>query len=115
MDVNISSINFRQKYNTGHILEVTTRKIFEPDGVNGYIETIKKLYGNIPRYTGHRGYKKYAEIVGNKILANYPHIASATNEIIEIAQHSRAIRAAEFKKEIQPILDKFEKEIDIVI
>ena len=115
MYVQFSNISFGQKYPTGRILEITSRKIFEPDGVMGYIETLKELYGNMPRYTGHLGYKKYAIIVGDKITAKYPEIAKATQDIIAIASKNRFIRAKDLKDNIKPILDRFEKEIDIVI
>jgi len=115
MNIQFSTINFGQKYPTGRILEITSRKIFEPDGVMGYIETLKALHGNVPRYTGHLGYKRYAEIVGEKITAKYPEIAKATQDIIDIAANNRYIFAKDLKIKVQPILDRFEKEIDIEI
>ena len=53
MNIQNTNINFGQKYPTGRILEVTTCKIFEPDEVMGYIETIKELHGNVPKYLGN--------------------------------------------------------------
>ena len=115
MNIRKTDISFGQRYPTGRILEVTTRKIFEPDGVEGYIETLKKLHGNVPRYTGHLGYKKYAEEVSEKILAKYPKIARATEDILEIASHNRSPFARDLKILIQPVLDRFGKQVDIVI
>lgn len=115
MKIQKTNINFGQKYPTGRILEITTRKIFEPDGVMGYIETLKQIHGNIPRYTGHQGYKRYAEEVGNKIIAKYPEIAQATKDIIEIAEKNNLILTKDLKKMVQPVLDRFGKEVDIVI
>ena len=92
-----------------------TQKIFEPDGVAGYIETLKNLHGNVPKYTGHQGYKRYAKEVSVKILAKYPKIEQATNDILEIASHNRSPFARDLKILVQPVLDRFEKEIDIVI
>jgi len=115
MNTKINNITFGQKYPTGRILEITTRKIFEPDGVNGYIETLKQVHGNVPRYTGHQGYRRYAEEVSEKILAKYPDIAKATKDILDIANKNKSLFAKELRPKVQPILDRFEKEIDIVI
>lgn len=115
MNIQNTNISFGEKYPTAKILEITTRKIFEPDGVTGYIETLKKVHGNVPRYTGHQGYRRYAEEVSEKILAKYPKIAQATQDILEIADSHRSPFAKDLKVKVQPILDRFEKEIDIVI
>ena len=115
MKIQNDSINFCQKYPTGRILEITTRKIFEPDGVTGYIETLKQIHGNVPRYTGHLGYRRYAEEVGGKILNKYPDLAQATKEILEISQNVKSPFTKDLKKAVQPVLDRFEKEIDIII
>ena len=115
MNIQKTNISFGEKYPTGRILEITTRKIFEPDGVTGYIETLKKVHGNIPRYTGHQGYRKYAEEVGEKILAKYPKIAKATEDILEIAKNNKSLFAKDLKTLVQPVLDRFGKTVDIVI
>lgn len=115
MNIQKTNISFGEKYPTAKILEITTRKIFEPDGVTGYIETLKKVHGNVPRYTGHQGYRRYAEEVSEKILAKYPKIAQATKDILEIADSHRSPFAKDLKVKVQPVLDRFEKEIDIVI
>ncbi len=115
MNIRFSNINFGEKYPTGRVLEITTRKIFEPDGVNGYIETLKQIHGNVPRYTGNQGYKKYAEIIGEKITAKYPELAQATKDILDIASQNNYTRAKELRIKIQPILDRLDKEVDIVI
>jgi len=115
MEIRFDNLNFCQKYPTGRILEITTRKIFEPDGVTGYIETLKQVHGNVPRYTGHQGYRRYAEEVGDKIINKYTDIAAATKDILEIAQTLRSPYSKDLKQAIQPVLDRFEKEIDIVI
>ena len=115
MNIRNTNISFGEKYPTGRVLEITTRKIFEPDGVAGYIETLKQLHGNVPRYTGHQGYRRYAEEVSAKILSKYPKIAKATEDIIEIANKNPSPFARDLKILVQPVLDRFEKEIDIVI
>ena len=115
MDIRNTNISFGEKYPTGKVLEITARKIFEPDGVAGYIETLKQLHGNVPKYTGHQGYRRYAEEVSEKILSKYPKIAKATEDIIEIANNNPSPFARDLKILVQPVLDRFEKEIDIVI
>ena len=116
MNINNTNISFKEKYPTGKILEITSRKIFEPDGVMGYIDTLKKLHGNIPvSRLGNLGYKKYAKEIGDKIMTKYPNIAKATKDILEIANKSKSPFAKDLKILVQPVLDRFEKEIDIVI
>ena len=115
MNIQINNTNFGQKYPTGRILEITSRKIFEPDRVTGYIETLKQVHGNVPKYTGHQGYKRYADEVSEKILAKYPKIAQATQDIIEIANNNRVFRAKDLKELVQPVLNRFGKTVDIVI
>ncbi len=115
MKIQNNNINFKQKYPTGKILEITSLKIFEPDGVSGYINTLKEIHGNVPRYVGSQGYKRYAEEISAKIVEKYPEIGIAAKEIIDIASKHTYIRSAELKTKIQHILERFEKEIDIVI
>lgn len=112
---NINSTNFYAKYNTAQVLEITTRKIFDPEGVNGYINTLKGIHGNLPKYFGHLGYKRYAIEVGDKIIAKYPQIANATQEILAIVEKEPQILPKELGKKVSPILEKLDKEIDIVI
>ena len=115
MNIQKTNINFGQKYPTGRVLEVTSRKIFEPDGVQGYIETLKQIHGNVPRYTGHQGYRRYAIEISEKIFAKYPEIKKASEEILQIADKNPNIFSKDLKILVQPILDRFGKEIDIVI
>ena len=115
MNIQKTNISFGEKYPTAKILEITTRKIFDPDGMTGYIETLKKVHGNVPRYTGHQGFRRYAEEVSEKILAKYPEIAKATEDILEIARINKTLFSKDLRVKVQPVLDRFEKEVDIVI
>lgn len=115
MKIQNTNINFGQKYPTGKVLEITSRKIFESDGFFGLVETLKQVHKNIPKYTGHQGYRRYAEEVGNKIIAKYPDIAQATKDIIEIADKHPYCYTKDLRKMVEPILNRFEKEIDIVV
>ncbi len=111
----INSTNFQKKYSTSKVLEITTRKIIDSDGVNGYINALKEIHGNVPKYLGHLGYKRYAIEAGDKIIAKYPQIASATQEILNIVEKEPNILPKELRERVKPILDKMDKEIDIVI
>jgi len=112
---NLNNTPFEAKYKTSRILEITTRKIFDTDGVGGYIETLKDIHGNIPRYLGNLGYKRYAIEIGDKIVAKYPQIAAATKEILDIVEKEPNILPKELREKSRLILDKMDKEIDIVI
>lgn len=111
----INNSNFKAKYNTGKILQITTQKIFEPDGMSGHIDTLKKLHGPMPKYLGCRGYKGIALDLTEKILAKYPQIAEATEVINNIINTSKISSPEELKERIKPIIDKLGNEIDIVI
>lgn len=115
MNIQVTNINFGQKYPTGKILELTSRKIFEPDGMQGFIETLKEIHGNVPRYTGHQGYRRYAEEVSQKIFAKYPELEQASKDIIEISEKNPNAYTKDLRVLVQPIIDRFGKEIDIVI
>ena len=115
MKIQQTNITFGEKYPTGKILEITTRKIFEPDGFTGAVETAKKLHGNFPQHTGHQGYRRYVKEVGDKIIAKYPEIAQASKDILEIANRCGSPFAKDLRIMVQPVLDRFGKEIDIVI
>ena len=115
MNIQKSNISFGEKYPTARILEITSCKIFEPDGMSGFIETLKQIHGNVPRYTGHQGFRRYAKEVSDKILVKYPEIAQATEDILEIAKNNDSLFTKDLKIKVQPVLDRFQKEIDIVI
>jgi len=111
----INSTTFEEKYQTSKILELTTRRIFDNDGMQGFIDTLKKVHGNVPRYTGHQGYRRYAAEAGNKIIEKYPIIAEATKRILEITEKEPNILPKELRERIQPIIKNLDNEIDIVI
>ena len=115
MNIQKTNISFGEKYPTARILEITSCKIFEPDGMSGFIETLKQVHGNVPRYTGHQGFRRYAKEVSEKILAKYPDIAKATEDICDIDKKNNSPFSKDLKILVQPVLDRFEKEIDIVI
>lgn len=115
MKIQRTNTNFGQKYPTGKILELTSRKIFEPDGMQGFIKTLKEIHGNVPQYTGHQGYRRYAEEVSQKIFAKYPAIEQASKDIIEISEKNPNVYTKDLRILVQPILERFGKEIDIVI
>ena len=112
---NITNQNFEAKYQTSKILQITSQKIFEPDGMSGFIKILKELNPNIPRYTGGKGYKYYAQDVATRILKKYPELMPATEQIKAYASRFRFYSSKEFRDIIKPILDDLDTTIDIII
>jgi hypothetical protein len=112
---NNNSLVFKQKLKTASVLQVTAQKIFIPDGFSDMVNTIKLLRGDLPRATGHQGYRKFAKDLGDKIIEKYPEIAEASKEIIAILEKNPFIRTKEYGEKVQPILKRFDENIDIVI
>lgn len=114
---NINYTNFKAKYQTSKILGITSRKVLDTDGMEGYIETIKSIIGreNIPKYIGSKGYNGYAAKIAEKILPKYPKIAEATEKIQNILKENPLIFQKDLLKKVEPILRDFGAEVDIVI
>ncbi len=110
-----SRLNFGTRLDTGKVLEVTSMKIFQSDGIGGCKEVIQALNDKPIKAAGSRGYKYYAKVIGEKIIHKYPQIADATNKINDITSKNPNISKADLNRYVQPIIEKIGKEIDIVI
>lgn len=110
-----NNINFGIKLDTGKVLEVTSMKIFQSDGLEGCKEVIKALNNKPIKATGNKGYKYYAENIGKKIIEKYPKIAEATGKINEIIVKNPNIKKQELNEQVQVIIKEIGKEVDIVI
>lgn len=108
-----NSPNFGVKLNTGSVLEVTSMKIFQNEGIKGFKEVTEALNPVPIKFVGNRGYRYYAKIIGEKIIKKYPEIAQATAQIREIAKNNPYFTKAELNQKIQPIIEKLGQEIDI--
>ena len=110
----IDNLNFDAHVKTLHVFEITTQKIFEPDGFMGMTKTMRKLYP-VPLKTGHNGYMKYARIIGKKITDKYGQIAEKTTQLkMYILRHPNA-SFLEIQSYARSLASKFGEEIDIVI
>ena len=109
-----NNINFGIRVNTFHIIELTTLKMFEKDGFMGMTNTMKKLY-DIPKYTGNKGYRYYAEIVGRKIQKKYYNIAEITRNVNQIIEQNPDMTKNELHNRVCSLINKIGDEIDIEI
>ena len=109
------NINFGIKLNTGNVLEVTSLKIFQSEGLAGCKEVVKALNKTPIKATGNRGYKYYAKNIGQKIMDKYPKIAEATDKINLITAKNPDIKKQELNEQVQAIIKDIGNEIDIVI
>lgn len=115
MHNNKYNVNFGVKLDTGKVLEVTTRRIFQSDGIEGCKEVVNALVDTPIKATGHKGYRHYAVLLGNEITEKYPQIKDATDTINKIVSENPDITKAELSKKVEPLIEKIGKEIDIVI
>ena len=110
-----NNISFGTKLETAKVLEVTCKKIFYSNGIEGVRDVVKALSDKPIKATGHKGYKYFAEQIGFKILQKYPQIAEATEKINQIINTNPNITKDALAKEIFPLIDEIGKEIDITI
>ena len=106
--------SFKARVKTLHVLEITTQKIFEPDGFLGMTKTMRELY-DIPPKTGSDGYKKYAKIIGEKIMKKYSVIADKTTQFKLYLRRNRNASFGELQSYARSLASKIGEEIDIVI
>ena len=110
-----NSPNFGIKLDTGKVLETTTLKIFQSDGIDGWRDVFKALNDRPIKATGCRGYRYYAEKIGKQITEKYPAIKAASEEIKAIIDRQPDIKKLELKEKIRPIIEKIGFEIDITL
>lgn len=112
---NISNVNFGVKLNTVSVLETTSLRIIQNDGIVGIRDVVLNLWDKPFKATGNRGYKYMAEIIGEKIIAKYPEIANATERIKEIVKINPYIKKEDLAVKIKPIIDDLGDTVDIVV
>jgi translation initiation factor 2 alpha subunit (eIF-2alpha) len=111
-----SSPSFGTKIKTVNVLEATTMKIFYNDGIEGIKDVVKTLNENSTKKSiGWRGYKYYAQNFGEQIVAKYPKIAKATNEINSIITANKNLKKKELFELIKPVVDKLGENVDITL
>lgn len=107
--------SFGVKISTPSVFEVTSMKIFHNDGVEGFKEVTNALLDKPIKATGAKGYKYYADMFGKQILAKYPEIAKATEEIKKVVAQNPFIPKRELEQRINPIINKFGSTVDITL
>lgn len=110
----VKSPAFGVRVNTFHVFELTTLTMFEPDGFMGMTQTMKKLY-NVPKVTGSKGYRYYANIVGIQIQQKYPKIAEITRILKQTIKDNPKITRGELHSKVATLAAKIGEEIEIVI
>ena len=115
MQIKHSGLNFSAKLPTAAVLETTSLKIFDSKGTDGFKRVILALNDKPFKATGAKGYRYYAEKIGQKIMAKYPKIKEATDNIHSILKAEPNITKAELNLKIRPIIDEIGTEVDIEI
>jgi hypothetical protein len=109
------TIPFGVKIKTSSILEATTMRFLNDEGIKGFKEVTNALNDKPIRAVGNRGYRYYADIFGKQICDKYPNIAKATEEIKLLIKENPNIKNSELKEKIKPFIEKLGNEIDINI
>ena len=73
--------SFKAKLSTYDVLETTSLRIFQNQGMNGVKSVIHALNPTPIKATGKLGYKYYAQVLGEKITKKYPQIDEYTQKI----------------------------------
>jgi hypothetical protein len=111
-----TNINFGIKVKTADVLEATSMRIIYNDGIEGLKNIVKTFDTNTTKKNvGWRGYKYYAQNIGQRITEKYPEIAKATEEIKEILQKNPEINKKDLSKAVNPIIEKLGDTIDITL
>lgn len=106
--------NFGIKLDTSNVLEVTSLKMINGNGINGMKDVFLKLNPSKENRVGCRGYFGYAKELGEKIMAKYPEIKKATGTIVEIYDKYKN-NPQKMKKECQNIIEQIGNEVDITL
>jgi hypothetical protein len=110
-----TNVNFGIKVKTANVLEATTMKIIYNDGIDGLKDIVKTFDTSTKKNIGWRGYKYYAQNIGQQITEKYPEIAKATEEIKEILKQNPEIKKKDLSNATKPIIDRLGETIDITL
>lgn len=106
--------NFGVKMDTLNVLEVTSLKMINGNGVNGMKDVFLKLNPSKENRIGCRGYFGYAKEIGQKIMKKYPEIKKATESITEIYDKYKN-NPQKMRRECQNIIEQIGREVDITL
>lgn len=117
MQVNNYSYNpsFQVKLSTVSVLETTSMKIMEDNGLSGVRDVIMSLNKTPFRATGSKGYAYYAKKIGEAIVDKYPQIACATQHIKQILEENPSISRQELRTRVESIVKNLGDVVDITI
>ena len=108
MKITNNSTSFKTKLKTLDVLETTSQRIFQNQGINGIKSVVLTLNPTPIKATGKLGYKHYAQVLGEKIMKKYPQIAQYTQEI-------KSAKTEELPALLENAAQKLGKELDIEI
>lgn len=113
MQINSSQPNFCHKIKTINILEATSQKIIESDGIHELryiIDTFTPI-----KATGWRGYRYFLKNIGDRIIEKYPEIGNATQDIQAFIRKNPNVKKCELRQYCQKHIDELGETIDIVL
>lgn len=113
--INSYNPSFGTKFNTVKILEASTLKCIESEGIQELKPLIDTFWDKPFKAASNRGYRYYLQEISKKIMKNYPDIEKATNEIKEYVQKNPTANRKNLQNFVEPIVKKLGQEIDINI
>lgn len=115
MKITNNKPSFRAHLNTIDVLEVTTLKVLNNNGLNGIKNVISALNAMPKKATGKVGYRHFAEKIGTRIVQKYENLKNATNEINKLYKQSGENRPTNIQAVLKKITDEIGNNIDITI
>lgn len=113
--INTYNPSFGTKFNTVKILEASTLKYIESEGIHELKPVIDTFWGTPFKAAGNRGYRYYLQEISKKITEKYPEIKEASRAILNFAKENPQAKKQALQEFVKPFIEKLGKEVDITI
>jgi hypothetical protein len=110
----LDNTSFGTLTNTNNLFETILMRSIRNDGIEGARDVVYTLYPNM-KFVGNRGYRYYAEQIGQKVKTNYPELAKDIAEINSHIKSNPKISKKELSQYAEPYIKKYGEKIDIEI
>ncbi len=108
MQITDKKPSFNARLRTFDVLEITSLRLFQGNGMSGVKSVITTLHPQPPKATGCVGFKHFAKTLSEKINQKYPIIG-------EFSQKISKAETSELPKILEDAVKKLGKEIDVEV
>jgi len=112
---NNTNLTFGTRVKTVNVLEAATLRCIESDSVKDLKPFIDTFWHTEIKATGHKGYRYFIKEIADKIIAKYPQIKAAADEITEYSQNHPLLKKNDLLQFVKPIIKNLGETIDITI